>query len=204
MAKRQTATEKWEDPWFCELSTLEKLFWLYLLDKCDHAGIWQANWRLVKFHMPEFVYNPETFKDRIVELSPAKWFIPKFIGFQYLTLNPDNRVHASVISRLQKEGAWKGLASPIGGHKDKDKEQDKAKDKDKAPRFTKPEPGEVTAYAITIGFPLDGEAFCDWYEARGWLFKTGQPMKDWKAAVRTWKRNNFNPQNSKTAPLDFN
>lgn len=131
MAKRLTATEKWDDPWFCEMSTAEKLFWIYLMDKCDHAGIWQVNWRLVKFHIPEFEYRQETFKDRIIELSPSKWFIPKFVGFQYLTLNPENRAHQSVISRLQKEGAYKGLASPKLGCKDMDKVKDKDKDKDK-------------------------------------------------------------------------
>jgi hypothetical protein len=50
----------------------------------------------------------------------------------------------------------------------------------------KPKSEEVTAYALSIGFKLVGECFCDYYESKGWLVgKT--PMKDWKAAVRTWK-----------------
>jgi hypothetical protein len=54
-------------------------------------------------------------------------------------------------------------------------------------RFQKPEPQQVSEYAESIGFALDGEAFCDFYESKGW--KIGQtPMKCWKAAVRTWKR----------------
>lgn len=54
-------------------------------------------------------------------------------------------------------------------------------------RFQKPTAAEVTAYAASIGFQLDGEAFCDFYASKGW--KVGQtPMKDWQAAVRTWKR----------------
>ena len=56
-----------------------------------------------------------------------------------------------------------------------------------AKRFQKPTPAEVTEYAASIGFQLDGEAFFDFYESKGW--KIGStPMKCWQAAVRTWKR----------------
>lgn len=131
MAKRFTATEKWEDPWFCGLSATEQLFWVYLLDKCNHAGIWQVNWPLVKFHIAGFAYTAESFLGRITELSAEKWFIPKFIQFQYGTLNPTNRAHASVLAMLEKEGAYKPLARSLQGDKDKDKEKDKDKVKDK-------------------------------------------------------------------------
>ena len=46
---------------------------------------------------------------------------------------------------------------------------------------------EVRAYAAQRGDPFDPEAFMDYYTANGW--KVGRnPMKDWKAAVRTWAR----------------
>jgi len=64
--------------------------------------------------------------------------------------------------------------------------------------FRKPTPLEVKEYAESLGFSLDGEYFCDYYEARGWKLAQG-PMKDWKAAVRTWKRNN-NQKNELTIP----
>lgn len=54
-------------------------------------------------------------------------------------------------------------------------------------RFVKPTPAEVEAYALSITFPLVGQTFIDFYESKGW--RVGQtPMKDWKAAVRTWKQ----------------
>lgn len=55
--------------------------------------------------------------------------------------------------------------------------------------FKRPTPLEVKEYAESLGFSLDGDYFCDYYEARGWKLAQGQ-MKCWKAAVRTWKRNN--------------
>ena len=54
-------------------------------------------------------------------------------------------------------------------------------------RFVKPTPQEVTDYGKTIDYVIDGEAFFDFYESKGW--KIGKsPMVDWKACVRTWKR----------------
>lgn len=56
-----------------------------------------------------------------------------------------------------------------------------------ASRFQRPTPQEVTAYARTIGYDLDGSRFCDFYESKGW--RVGNtPMKSWQAAVRTWRQ----------------
>jgi hypothetical protein len=72
-------------------------------------------------------------------------------------------------------------------------------------RFVKPEPAAVTAYAESIGYKLDGEQFCDYYTSKGWLVGKS-PMKDWQAAVRTWKRNAsanllFNPAAEKARSM---
>ena len=59
-------------------------------------------------------------------------------------------------------------------------------------RFKPPTPAEVTAYAKTIDFDLDGENFCNFYESKGW--KVGNtPMKKWQAAVCTWKKRDTTP-----------
>lgn len=57
----------------------------------------------------------------------------------------------------------------------------------KSPKFVKPSHVDVQVYAQSIGFKLDAEGWCDHYEANGW--RVGKnPMKDWKATVRQWKR----------------
>ena len=64
-------------------------------------------------------------------------------------------------------------------------------------KFVKPTPEDVTAYAKSIDFPLNGCSFCDFYESKGW--RVGRnPMKDWKAAVRTWKTNGYNQTETNT------
>ncbi len=56
-------------------------------------------------------------------------------------------------------------------------------------KFQPPTSAEVHEYAASIGFELDGEAFVDYYETRGWRPNGCRvQMKSWKAAVRTWKR----------------
>lgn len=133
MAKRFTDTTIWERAWFRQLSPKMKTTWRFLLDRCDHAGIWQIDMDLMAFYIGESVTLEEileSFGDRVSPLGD-KIFIPAFVEFQYGELNPANRVHASAIAILKKQGAYKALASPMQGAKDKDKDKDKEKDMDK-------------------------------------------------------------------------
>lgn len=116
MSNRFTATEKWDDPWFCGLSPAYKLFWIYLCEKCNHAGIWNVNWPLVKFHCWEKDFDITQFGERIVIINEEKWFIKKFVLFQQKIhdlneLNPLNKCHASIINILIQEG----VISPLEG-----------------------------------------------------------------------------------------
>ena len=53
-------------------------------------------------------------------------------------------------------------------------------------RFIIPTPEEVQAYCDERKNDISGQQFCDFYSSKGW--KIGkEPMKDWKAAVRTWE-----------------
>lgn len=67
--------------------------------------------------------------------------------------------------------------------------------KDKRKTFVKPSVEEVKAYCLERGNKVDPYQFVDFYESKGW--KVGnQPMKDWKAAVRTWEKR----ETDKTGP----
>lgn len=71
-------------------------------------------------------------------------------------------------------------------------------DTDRAKRFKKPTVDEVRAYCDERRNGIDAQAFCDFYEAKGWRIGK-EPMKDWKASVRTWERNRRNGT-SRSAP----
>jgi hypothetical protein len=63
-------------------------------------------------------------------------------------------------------------------------------------KFSKPSIEEIEAYCIERENTVNPIQFFDYYEANGW--RVGKnPMKDWKAAVRTWERNDSGGKKSK-------
>lgn len=56
--------------------------------------------------------------------------------------------------------------------------------------FRKPTVDEIRAYCAERHNSVDAEHFYDHYEANGWKIGGKSPMKDWRAAVRTWEKNN--------------
>ena len=73
--------------------------------------------------------------------------------------------------------------------KDKDvlKETLLTESKEKRTRFSPPSVEEVAAYCKERGNRINPQTFVDFYSAKGW--RVGQnPMKDWKACVRTWEQ----------------
>lgn len=132
MAKRFTDTDKWKKKFIRDLNAPYKVLWLYILDECDHAGIWHVEVDVAKIRTG-CVFDESIAVDKFggniqVIDNGRKWFIPDFIDFQYGQLNPSNKVHKSVLDILNKYKI-KGYANPLQGAKDKDKEKDKEKDK---------------------------------------------------------------------------
>jgi hypothetical protein len=54
--------------------------------------------------------------------------------------------------------------------------------------FVKPTLEEIKQYITEHNYSVDPEAFFNFYESKGWVIGKS-PMKDWKAAVRTWTKN---------------
>ena len=60
-------------------------------------------------------------------------------------------------------------------------------------KFVRPSIEEVADYCYERGGLVDPQAWYDYYESNGW--KVGKnSMKDWKACVRTWERNSYQPK----------
>lgn len=77
-------------------------------------------------------------------------------------------------------------ASPIT-EEQKVKQKNKHKGERAPSRFLKPSIQEVTDYAESIGYDsLNSQSFVDYYESNGWRVEKN-PMRDWRATVRTWK-----------------
>jgi hypothetical protein len=132
LAKRFTDTGKWDKAWFRKLPAEMKCVWMFLCDRCDHAGIWDIDDDALEFFTGADTSIDEilvVFGDKIQRVGDSKLLIPGFVDFQYGGLNPDNRVHKSVLDRLQKLTPSKDLPRTLEGPKDKDTDKDKDKDK---------------------------------------------------------------------------
>lgn len=128
---RFTAPEKWNDEWFSNLKPIEKLIFLYLVDKCDNAGFFEINKRVDAFLIgvteDDFLSTLRSLKKTyIASIDGRKIWIKNYLKYQKnLPLNPDNNAHKQIISFILSNinnfkhdfnylGANEGLFSPIG------------------------------------------------------------------------------------------
>ena len=116
MAKRLTDTEKYKKQFFRSLKAPYKLLWDYILCDCNHAGIWIVDFEAARMYLGKDIRITEkaaleAFNKDELHVLPIdcgeKWFIVGFVEYQYGTLNPRNRVHASVIKILERYGLWR-------------------------------------------------------------------------------------------------
>lgn len=67
-------------------------------------------------------------------------------------------------------------------------------------KFSPPTLEEVKAYCAERGSHVDAERWFNYYTSNGW--KVGKnPMMDWKAAVRTWERDEKKPPEKASEPM---
>ena len=89
---------------------------------------------------------------------------------------------------VTKDNESKSIEKEIEIEKDNSKPQK---------RFAKPTLDDVKAYCQERNNNVDAEKWFNYYSANGW--KVGKnPMRDWKAAVRTWERNEPNGRSKRT------
>jgi len=189
MAKRFTDTGKWKKKWIRELNPDMKLFWFYLLDNCDHAGIWEVDIDLASFQVGVKLDEArilKVFNRKIVPFKDGKWFVPKFIEYQYGELNENVNAHKSVIKILKKYGLNKKNQqlpnSSSGTVQDKDMNMVKDKREGKFEIIEKSLDG-LQAQFKNRNVKSEFQHFKDYCAANG------KKYKNHLAAFRNWLRN---------------
>lgn len=86
--------------------------------------------------------------------------------------------------------------APDGSAMDEEEATPKPQRKAAPARFAPPSVDEVQQYITAQGYAVNAANFVDFYASKGWRVGNN-PMKDWKAAVRTWQRRE---QEHPTAP----
>ena len=71
---------------------------------------------------------------------------------------------------------------------------------EKEKRFSPPSVEQIGEYCAERRNGVDPERFYDYYQSKGWMVGKVK-MKDWRAAVRTWERNNPAPEDPRSGGL---
>lgn len=135
MAKRLGETEKWSDPWFRSRSPLAKLWFLYLIDRCDAGGVWEIDlaeadkamglsesgieadskfWKGLVNHLNE---EPKTLSllddaeenpvPRLILLKSNHIWITRYVLFAHShEPNMKNRFFTGAVTAMKKHGIW--------------------------------------------------------------------------------------------------
>jgi uncharacterized phage protein (TIGR02220 family) len=124
--KRFTETTKWADVWFRKLSPSAKLFWQWLCDNCDAAGVIEPDFDLATFQigLPMGIDTLSELGDRVSKLPCGKFHVVKFVNFQWGDrLSHDCKAHNAVFQSLERHsislesiGYPKGNVTPQAQH----------------------------------------------------------------------------------------
>lgn len=109
MAKRFIDTEIFNDEWVGSLSKDGKLFFIYFITQCDHAGVLKLNRRLCEFQtgLKSLDTLIKELSDTLVTVKDGVYFMPKFLKFQYPNFPQSSvRQQDSALKILISLGLW--------------------------------------------------------------------------------------------------
>ena len=207
MAERRTIYRVMfsENEQVAELSHSERLLYIGMIVFADDDGRLKASGKVLKALVFPFddglrAIDVSKWRDKIAYLGLITLYA---VGGQEYAYHPNwrkwqtiraDRYHPSDCPLPVDDKTESATIPPPGGNQsatetnlNEPKQNETKKSTRTREGFVRPTPQDVEEYSKSIGFALDGNAFCDYYEARGWKYKGGVAMKDWKAAVRTWK-----------------
>jgi uncharacterized phage protein (TIGR02220 family) len=100
--KRFTDTDKFRDPWYRRLSSPAKQLWDYLCLQCDKIGLVEVDFTLISQDCGQKITpaNMAELGDRVEDCGNGKFFIPKFIHFQYGELTDKCPPHRSILQLI--------------------------------------------------------------------------------------------------------
>lgn len=125
MGQRFIKSGLWESDKFLEIPTENKLLTIYVICEASNIGIFSQSLNLAGFKLG-FKVTKEmilSLSVDIEELSPGRYWLPKFCQHQYGSLKESSPPHRSYINELKKEGLLErvavGYAKGIDTPKDK-------------------------------------------------------------------------------------
>lgn len=123
-------------------------------------------------------------RDKSGRVSSVEWTVydyPRLENPSVVNPNLENRPQLNTKESNTdsiKDVSSNPPVSPRGGTNTPEKRQK---------RFVPPTVEEVRTYCLERQNAIDAQRFVDYYTANGWAQGRGKPIKDWRAAVRTWE-----------------
>ena len=118
-----------------------------------------------------------------------------YISISLLSIN--------ILNLLKKNIIFKEYSSNCGGRREGSGRPKKNNELEIKSVFKKPTIEEITEYCAERNNNINPQQFFNFYESKGW--KIGKtPMKDWKAAVRTWESKEKPKKTQETVFVDEN
>lgn len=180
-----------------------KCVWFYLMTNCDHAGIYQVDIELMSFMIGQKVTENEIFEHlgnqiAVIKNGSDKYYLKKFVEYQYGELKDTNNAHKSVLKNLKKHnidlGADEGLTSPTPADQDKDKVKVNNKEKKDIKSL---ESIDSVLLEDLQNNNLDIDVKVEFEKFKDYLSANGKRYKDYRSAFRNWLRSDFVPKTDK-------
>lgn len=100
---------------------------------------------------------------------------------------PNVNVNVNVNDNVNVNGGVENRKGVVGGKEREKTTQQTGKPSCTPTHFLRPTVEEVAEYCAERKNGVDAQRFVDFYASKGWLIGKN-PMKDWRACVRTWER----------------
>lgn len=183
-----------------ELTPTAKLLYGEITALCGQEGYcWATN----EYFSELYQSSEKTITRNLKQLEEKKYIsifyqMKGAIKTRYITIDKN------VLQRGTKMSFDEGQKCPINNTSNNTKEINNNKLLFTKKSFKKPTIDEVEAYCQERKNNINAEKFIDYYDSNGW--KVGKnPMKDWKACIRTWEKNDYQTKNqSSSIPEWFN
>jgi hypothetical protein len=194
-----------------QLTPFEETFFYRLIVNCDDYGRFDARIPILKSRLfPLKSVSDKQIGEALKKLSEVGiLYIYEYEGKPYIQLSTWDR-HQQIRAKKSKYPEYdescmqlisddsKCPRNPIRIQSESNPNPNPIYSANKSHGFTPPTIEEVISYCKERNNSVDPQKWYDFYSAKGWMIGKNK-MKDWKAAVRTWEKND-KPNNNVGGP----
>ena len=193
---RKIHTSFWSDTFIQDLDNDHKLFYLYLLtnERTKQCGIYEISKKQIAFELgysidrvskllQYFIKNDRIlYSEDTKEIALKNWM--KYNG------STSPKVVSCIKSEITQVKDTLLIEYVNGNYtlSQEEQEQEQEEEQDKKYKFIKPTIEEIRTEMLDKQMNDESERFYNYYESNGWMVGRNK-MKNWKAAVITWKKN---------------